>query len=61
MKKNVTNIIVILILVVISLTGLSVAIEKQERYECEKWKKESQQYINYYLTSWQQEQCNQYE
>jgi len=39
---------------------LSKAIEKHEQAECLRWKENSKQYINYYFTDWQIEQCKHY-
>lgn len=35
-----------------------IGIDRNERMECDFWQHEAQQYPSYYLTHWQQEQCD---
>ena len=43
---------------IIILAGfLARGFTRQEKYECRKWEKQASEYPNYYLTSWQDEQC----
>lgn len=56
-------ILIIIVLAMISIcifwlagTGLS----EHEKYECQKWQAEAKTYQGYFLTGWQQAQCNSY-
>lgn len=59
-KENNKMRITIISAVVATLTTLLFVygLDKQEIYECNKWKIESEQYPNYYLTHWQKSQCD---
>lgn len=50
--------------VVMMLTGLIIlsaaALNNHEKYECQKWQAEAKVYPGYYLTTWQQMQCEHY-
>lgn len=50
----------ILTLIPFSVILLKVVIERQELYECVQWQSQSEQYVNWYSTSWQKEQCQHY-
>lgn len=37
------------------------AMQSQERYECNQWARDAEEYPDFYQTSWQKEQCARYE
>lgn len=53
MKEFIALLIVICLLVLL----VCFAIDRHEKTECLKWKKELEIYPDYYLTNWQIEQC----
>ena len=55
-----SNIILALILAIILFYAFFTGMKKSEQVECNKWKQEEENYQNYYVTSWQVEQCEQY-
>jgi len=61
MKQNIIIAIIAITAVMLGLWALGEGIERQERYECEKWQKEASRLQGYYLTEWQVKQCEQYE
>lgn len=60
MKQSIALIIVSLLAITLGIVSLSVGLQRQEIYECNKWRSESRQLYNYYLTDWQKAQCEQY-
>jgi len=36
---------------------LAVAVDKEELAECAKWQEQAREYVGWYSTNWQREQC----
>ncbi len=54
-------ILIIIVLAIISICILalaSIGLDEHEKYECQKWQAEATTYQGYFLTGWQQAQCN---
>jgi hypothetical protein len=60
MKDNIIIAVIAIIAVMLGLWALGAGLERQERYECAKWKEQAKTYPSFYYTTWQLEQCNQY-
>lgn len=46
-----------LIGVVLAVAVLRYSVKSQETYECQIWSQQAQNYRDFYLTTWQAEQC----
>jgi len=58
--KNIFQVLLFLLfLVLVGWVALE-GIERQERAECERWIQDSKQYPGYYFTDWQRQQCERY-
>lgn len=63
-KKEVIRVLLKLIfwivVFLIMFLMLNDALSRAEQAECYRWQEEAEQYLDYYLTKWQAEQCNHY-
>jgi len=57
MKSFISILIMFIVLGCILFKG----IERSEIVECEKWVRQSKEYVNWYSTDWQKAQCNHYQ
>lgn len=56
LDKIITSIMAIILIVMI-IFGFNHAIKKSEYNECLKWEKQSKEYVLFYSTQWQKDQC----
>jgi hypothetical protein len=54
---NIILIIVVIILFIAGIFSLKIGLERQEKYECNKWAEQAKEYPYFYYTDWQIEQC----
>ena len=59
--KTLITIVLIVVIALFFVRFLDAGIKKHERAECLRWQQESQQYEGWYSSSWQREQCKQFD
>ena len=59
--KAITSIIITVLIFAGFVLILNEGIKRSEEVECLKWQAQSEQFINWYSTAWQKEQCKTYE
>jgi len=60
MKESLIIMLIGAIMITVGIISLNHGITRQEKYECNKWEKESLKLKGYSLTDWQKKQCEQY-
>ena len=61
MIKKITITVVVIILIITLMSIAEKALQNHEKTECIKWQGWAQEYPNFYLTEWQEEQCNRHQ
>ena len=52
------KVIFVSLLIAIIANAFHSAVQKQEQQECREWKEQAKEYVDFYYTDWQKEQCN---
>jgi len=57
---NILKILFVVFLIILCGKIISRGFLKHELIECQEWKKQSENYVDWYSTIWQDEQCKQF-